>query len=174
MLKRHTLPRLWLFTDERLGEGLMPAVNRLPKGSGIIFRHYSLEALERRILFERVRRVAKRNRHCLILAGDAKLARQWRADGNHTRFGIGTTAPVHSIRERLAAERRCAALLFLSPVFATDSHPGKRSLGMSRFGILARGSKKPIIALGGMTRSRAQSLKPFGIYGWAAISALSN
>ena len=39
-------------TDERLGDGLWAALERLPKGSGVVFRHYGLAPAERRALFE--------------------------------------------------------------------------------------------------------------------------
>jgi len=83
------------------------------------------------------------------------------------------SAPVHSLRERVAAERAGTRLLFVSPVFPTRSHPGARSLGRVRFGALMRGARARVIALGGMTQARAKSLSGFGIYGWAAIDGLS-
>ena len=42
-------------TDERLGDGLLDAVARLPEGTGVVFRHYSLAESARRALFDRVR-----------------------------------------------------------------------------------------------------------------------
>jgi thiamine-phosphate pyrophosphorylase len=161
-------------TDERFGERLLPSIAALPRGSGIIFRHYSLDPSARRALFEQVRRVALSKRHWLIIAGDATIARGSHFDGFHgrrqsTRF---QTAPVHSVREAIAAQRAGADLLFVSPIFATRSHLGARALGRVRFGLLTRGLKTPIIALGGMTKSRTRSLKILGIYGWAAIDAL--
>ena len=56
MPRRQPLPRLWLMTDERQGEGLWAALERLPKGAGVVFRHYGLRPSERRKLFERIRR----------------------------------------------------------------------------------------------------------------------
>jgi thiamine-phosphate pyrophosphorylase len=81
--------------------------------------------------------------------------------------------PVHSVSERVAAERAGADLLFVSPVFATRSHPGVGGLGRVRFGLMIRGAKRPVIALGGMDAKRARELQNFGIYGWAAISSLA-
>ncbi len=180
MRKRHSppvsarLPRLWLMTDERMGDGLLPAIHALPKGSGIIFRHYSLERHTRRALFDSVRILARRNRHLLLLAGNE---RGWREAGRHGRTqhqkSAIQSAPIHSKRERIAAERAGADLLFVSPVFATRSHPGARGLGRVRFGLMIRGTKCRIIALGGMNAKRARGLQDFGIYGWAAISSLS-
>ena len=83
------------------------------------------------------------------------------------------SAPVHNYAEIRAAERNGAALLFLSPVFATRSHPGARTLGLARFAWLARRTPLPVIALGGMNAKRGKKLASFGAYGWAGIDAFS-
>ena len=158
-------------TDERIGEGLMHAIARLPKGSGIIFRHYSLAPAARRKLFDQVKRAAKARRMTLILAGD----QAWPADGSHRRSPKRSrtiqTAAVHSVRERIAAERSGVDLLFVSPIYPTQSHPGGKALGRIGMGRIINGARTPIIALGGMTKERARGLGR-SIYGWAAISAL--
>lgn len=147
-------------TDERMGDGLFAALARLPKGSGVIFRHYSLAKRERAVLLGSVRRIAKARRLTLLVGGKH----------HHRRCGA-ITAPVHSIPERIAAERAGVRLLFVSPVFPTRSHLGGRALGRVRFGQIVRGAKAPIIALGGMNPKRARSLSAFKIHGWAAIDA---
>ena len=85
MTRRHRkkLPTIWLMTDERVADAaLLAAVARLPKGrAGIVFRHYRTEGKARRALFEAVRRVARRRRLLLLLAGDGRTAAAWRADG---------------------------------------------------------------------------------------------
>jgi thiamine-phosphate pyrophosphorylase len=166
MPKHHScsLPRLWLMTDERMGDALLPSINRLPKGAGVIFRHYSLPPAERAALLHKVERVARARRLMLICRGKF---------GGHGRHRGAMTAPVHSIPERIAAQRNGARLIFVSPVFPTTSHPGSRVLGRLRFGQLIRGSSVPVIALGGMTPRRARSMAAFGIYGWAAITSLT-
>ena len=173
MRARQPLPRLWLLTDERQGEALWTALARLPAGAGVVFRHYGLGLAERRRLFERVRRLTRRRRLLLILAGSPRLARAWRADGVHGRATGRArlrTAPAHSLREIRAAERVGADLLFVSPVFATRSHPGARPLGPLRFRLLARHARVPVAALGGMDAERAHRL---GVQHWAAIDAWS-
>ncbi|OYW85444.1 MAG: hypothetical protein B7Z20_09100 [Sphingobium sp. 32-64-5] len=79
---------------------------------------------------------------------------------------------VHDRRDLVVAHRIGADLIFLSPVFATRSHPGARFLGPLMFGTLARSSRIPIIALGGMTAQRYRRLQALGADGWAAIDAL--
>jgi thiamine-phosphate pyrophosphorylase len=170
MRARQPLPRLWMLTDERQGDGLLGAVARLPEGTGIVFRHYGLAEVARRDLFELVRAAAP---GLVLLAGPAEQARDWGADGSHGRGpGRGLrSAPVHDQAQIRAAERDGADLLFLSPVFATNSHPDARPLGLARFAWLARRTALPVIALGGMNAARGRRLASFGAYGWAGIDA---
>ena len=175
MPTRQTLPRLWLMTDERLGEGLLSAVGRLPRGAGIVFRHYSLPEPERRALFNRVKAIARRRRLMLLLAGPDWQARAWGADGSHGGGrGLGLrSAPVHNLAEIRAAERDGADFLFLSPVFPTRSHPGAPALGPEEFARLSRRTRLPVVALGGVNRENADGLSAIGAYGWAGIDAWS-
>jgi thiamine-phosphate pyrophosphorylase len=182
MARRQPLPRLWLMTDERIGDALWPALARLPRGSGVVFRHYATPQDARRRLFERVRAIARRRGLTLVLAGPLRQAAGWRADGVHGRSGhvrtarpLIRTAPAHDQSELVAAMRARADLIFLSPVFPTRSHPGAPALRPIRFG-LAVPRPSPgnrIVALGGMTPHRFQRLRALGAYGWAAIDALA-
>ncbi|HEY7809815.1 MAG TPA: thiamine phosphate synthase [Allosphingosinicella sp.] len=166
MHRRQSLPRLWLFTDERLGERLFDALERLPRGAGVVFRHYSLPPAERRALWERVRLIGRRRGLTLIVAGAALPG----GDGAHNRPGSGIrTWSAHNLRQLRAAERAGADLVFLSPVYLTASHPRAASLGRQRFTSLARMAKVPVVALGGMDAEKARHLS--GAYGWAAIDA---
>jgi thiamine-phosphate pyrophosphorylase len=168
-------PRIWLMSDERMGDALLASIAALPRGSGVVFRHY--QTPDRKALFGAVKQLAEARRLVLVLAGPERRARRWKADGSHNRSPhratILRTAPVHSIPERLAAERAGADLLFVSPVFGTRSHVGAKALGRVRFGMLVHGAKCPVIALGGLTRQRARALHTLNIYGWAAINALT-
>ena len=175
MRPRHPeLPQLWMMTDERQGDGLWAAIARLPAGSGIVFRHKASGTTERRQLFERVRRMARKRGLVLLLAGGDREARRWRADGAHhaiahpPRYG---TSSAHDVREIRRAERSGAGAIFLSPLHATRSHAGATPLGRMRFAALARATRRPVIALGGMDRIRGKLAVRCGAYGWAAIDA---
>jgi thiamine-phosphate pyrophosphorylase len=153
-------------TDERQGETLRTALERLPRGAGIVFRHYGLAPAARRLLFAEVMAIARRRRLLLVVAG-APLPG---GDGVHNRRGAGIrTASAHSLRELRAAERTGADLVFLSPVYATRSHPGAKPLGARRFALIAHQARVPVIALGGMDHARFRTLG--GAYGWAGIDA---
>ena len=166
MQRRQPLPRLWLMTDERQAERLWEALERLPRGGGVVFRHYATPPPERRRIWERLRRVAARRGLVPVCAG-APLPG---ARGVHNRRGRGIkTASAHNLRELRAAEKAGADLVFLSPVFATRSHPGEPALGAGRFAILAHQAKVPVVALGGMDAQKGRGLR--GAYGWAGIDA---
>lgn len=171
MVRRQNLPRMWLMTDERLGERLVPIIGRLPPGAGVVFRHYSLEETLRRRLFDAVRAQSVQRDVTLLLGGTAQLAAAWGADGSHGRGpGVGLrSASVHTLAEIETAELDGAALLFLSPVFATRSHPGAPPLGPERFDALAASTDLPVIALGGLNANRARMLHH--AHGWAGIDA---
>ncbi len=111
----------------------------------------------------------------LLLADKPCVARQWGADGAHSRSlhrsqGIRTVA-VHNAREAAAAKRLGADLIFVSPVFATQSHPGGHSIGAVGVGRIVGNMRGRTIALGGMTAKRAELLLSLKLYGWAAIDA---
>lgn len=166
------IPRLWLMTDERLGESLWQALDILPRGAGIVFRHYATERMARRVLFRRVAKIARRRGLVLLRAGSERLGpgeagthgSAWPTYGLHSRS-------VHSRSEAVAAKHAGANLLFVSPVHATRSHPGARPLGPRRAATIARGLGIPAIALGGMNAARFARLRDSGFYGWAAIDA---
>ncbi|RJG57778.1 thiamine phosphate synthase [Sphingobium terrigena] len=178
---RKNMPLIWLMTDERIGDAaLLAAVARLPRGrAGIIFRHYRTDSGVRRALFDAVRAIARRRRLVLMLAGTARQAAAWAADGWHGRDArragrpMRHSAPVHDAREMVAAGRGGADMVLLSPLFPTRSHPGGASLGRVRFAALARGAMMPVVALGGMTREHGRMLRGIGAAGWAAIDGLA-
>ena len=172
--KKRPLPKIWLMTDPRLGEGLLAAVRKLPAGSGVVFRHYQLATEERLALFQQIQRICRQRGHVLVLAGPD----DWRADGVHGRSRFRPTQiltmPVHSLHEIREARRLRADLMFLSPLFATRTHPEARALGLLRFSRLAKlAGPTIVIALGGMTRNKAHTITKRVAYGWAGIDAFT-
>ena len=178
MARAKTLPALWLISDARNDAGLERALARLPRGSGFIYRHYHLPEAQRLARFRALRRAARARGHVVILADSALTAREWGADGIYgsprslypRRRGLIHLATAHDMAELGLAARLGADAALLSPVFPTRSHPGGGTLGPVRFRLLARQTRLPVIALGGMTRHGAKTLRwPR----WAAIDGLS-
>ena len=107
------LPNLWLLSDERNDAVLEEALQRLPRGSGLIYRHYHLADGMRIERWFELMRVARARGHVMVLGDSALTAREWGADG---RYGaprslypasdLLTLATVHSLREIGLANRR--------------------------------------------------------------------
>lgn len=170
---RMPVPRCWLMTDERMSEALWAAVDRLPRGAGIIMRHYASPLAERRALFARLAVIARRRGLVLVRAGGDRLGRQEAGvHGRDPRRSPGLkTWPAHDLRELRAGVRAGADVILVSPVFMTRSHPGARSLGRVRAAMLARQAPVPVIALGGVSSRERHWLRLAGFYGWAGIDA---
>ncbi len=177
MPARHPLPDLWLLSDERNDAVLERALERLPRGSGFVYRHYHLPPEQRIGRWFTLACIARARGHVLILADDAITALEWGADGLYgppralypTR-GLLTLATAHSLAEIGLANRLKADAVLLSPAFPTRSHPAAAALGPLRFRLLASHAQMPVIALGGMTAHTAHRLQwPR----WAAIDGLS-
>ncbi len=169
MRRRQPVPLLWLMTDERLSDDLWRTVRRLPRGAGVVFRHHATPVAERRALFARLLRVARARGLVLVRAGDVAMRGEM---GTHRGRGPGlVTWPVHDLREAGVARRAGAELVFVSPVFATRSHPGAVGLGVVRAALLARRCVGARVALGGMDARRFRVVRGFD--GWAAIDAWS-
>lgn len=120
------------------------------------------------MLFRRVVRIARARGLVVVRAGKRAGFGEGGVHGA-TRGSELRTAPAHDRREAVAAVRRGADLLFVSPVFATRSHPGAEALGARKARRIAQGLPVIAIALGGMDARRFRTLAGFD--GWAAIDA---
>jgi thiamine-phosphate pyrophosphorylase len=160
------LPTLWLFTDARRLPDPLPAVRRLPLGAGVVFRHDGLAG--RGELGRRLAAACRERRLVLVVAGDWRLAmalgaglhlRAGRWPGRGQRGGL-ITSSAHSMAELARARRAGARLAFLSPAFATASHPGAEALGAARWAGMARRAGLSVAALGGVDGRRVRRLGP--------------
>ena len=178
-----TFPPFIFMTDTARGPDPSWALSVLPRGSGVIFRHY--EHPERAKLAQELRTIAAARGLIFLIAGDALLARQTRADGLHLpewqiwqrpdanwqRDWI-VTAAVHSPAAiKRADEMRCDAGL-LSPVFATCSHPGSRPLTQNQRNNWTKDASLPLFALGGISGTTIKALRRQSWAGVATVSGL--
>ena len=181
---RATVPVFYLLTDMHRLADPIELLERLPRGGGVILRHTDAEKLE--ALARRTVPHAHRLGLKVLLAGDVRLALRTGCDGVHLsenqarsgplRVGIGkpgfiVTAAAHGRLSLWRAKCANADLVFLSPVFPTRSHPDAVALGVLRFAGLAKTSKCPIAALGGVTPATARRLALGPANGLAAIDA---
>jgi len=173
------VPTLWLFTDgSRLADPVV-AARRLPPGiAGIVLRDDSRP--DRQALAKALSLVCRQRRLTLSVAGDWRLAasvgagvhlRAGRRPGGMPRDMPVLTSSAHGVAEGLRARRAGAGTIFLSPVFATESHPGATPLGQVRMGLAAR-RFGGAAALGGID-GRSVRLLPHSCRAIGAISALT-
>ena len=174
------LPALWFLTDEARAGDPIVAARALPPGTGMVLRHYG--APNRAELAVALAAIAHERGLFLLVGADPSLARAVRAHGVHlprrelahqVRPSIGgwRTLSAHSRRELEDALRWRPDAVFLSPVFATESHPSAAALGPSRFAALARDCPVPVIGLGGLAAPTAPRLLGSGAMGIAAVGA---
>jgi thiamine-phosphate pyrophosphorylase len=171
---RPFVPPLWLFTDGGRMPDPVAAVRRLPHGlCGVVFRHDGVPG--RAKMIQAVWQVCRSRRLTMVVAGNAWVPA---GVGRHMRGGRGPcgagfcTASAHAVAEVRRAGRNGARAVFLSPVFATASHPGARSMGPWRFGAVACRAGLPVLALGGITGGTVLRL-PRWVAGIGAIGALA-
>jgi thiamine-phosphate pyrophosphorylase len=180
------LPKLWLFTDARRLPDPRPAAAHLPRGlAGVVLRHDGEPGRE--ALGRDLARICRARRLTLVVAGDARLAASLGA-GVHLRAGRWPcrvrpgclrrgrgviTSSAHGPADLRRAARAGAVLAFLSPVFATASHPGAPVLGPIRWARMARSARLPVAALGGIDGAGIRRLPARACQAIGAIGALA-
>lgn len=177
---RNRIPPLWLFTDARRLADPRGAIARLPRGlAGVVFRHD--DDPNRDSLGWDIARICRARRLVLVVAGDVRLAAALGA-GVHLRGGRWPgatrtrrvlTSSAHCQADLHRAARAGARLAFLSPVYATASHPGALSLGPIRWSGLARDAPVAVAALGGIDGNLVRRLPTGFCASVGAIGALA-
>jgi thiamine-phosphate pyrophosphorylase len=172
------MPVLWLFTDAARLADPSAAVARLPRGlCGVVLRHDGVA--DRAALGRRLALLCRARRNLLVVAGDWRLAAALHA-GVHLRGGRRLpgrrgalhTGSAHGVAELVAARRAGVALAFLSPAFATASHPGAGALGPVRWSAQARRAGGAVAGLGGITGATVRRLDRRRCAAVGAIGAL--
>jgi thiamine-phosphate pyrophosphorylase len=174
---RHRLPPLWLFTDRARLPNPTAAIVQLPRGlAGVILRDGGQAAAARA---RRIARLCRQRRLVLAVAANPRLAAQLGA-GLHLRGGRRIAGPrprfvtssAHDTVELVRARRAGAAVIFLSPVFPTASHPSQQPLGTIRWAARAAPLRHSMGALGGLDGARIRCLPRWCRYA-GAIGALA-
>ncbi len=116
----------------------------------------------------------------LIINADIELCREIGADGvqltGSQLAGLSVrpdvewcAASCHSVEELRRAEQLGCDFALLSPVQATQSHPGAPHLGWENFVAIAAGSSIPVYALGGLTHADMEAAWQHGAHGIALL-----
>ena len=179
---RKALPALLFFTDPVRTPEPEAIAERLPSGSGIVFRAFgATDALERAAS---LKQVALRRGLKLLLGRDGALARRVGADGVHLpealahralairRMNPGwiVTSAAHSL---VAARLSHADAVVMSVAFPSRSASAGPAMGPIRLALLIRGSARAVYALGGINDTTAPRLLATGAIGIAGVDGLA-
>ena len=74
----------------------------------------------------------------------------------------------HNIVELKFKEKQGVDLIFLSPLFLTKNY--QRNLGIIKFNLISKNTKKPIIALGGVRKNNLNKIKLIKADGFSGIT----
>ncbi len=182
------MPRLLFLTDPgRIADPVAMAAF-LPRGSGVIFRHFG--AVDHETVGKRLATVCRRRGLVLLVAADPDLARRLLADGVHwpearlrgvrPRHPLWIeTASAHGPQGARGALRNRGLkidALLVSTVFASPSPSAGPPMGATRFRQLTHRTALPVYALGGVTAATAGALIPSPgsrLAGFAAIDGIA-
>lgn len=174
------LPRAFFVTDPVRTPDPLAIVKRLPRGFGVIWRHFGSPS--RLASGLALARMCRKRGLVLLVANDPALAARIGASGVHwperqlkgiraRKAGSIETAAAHS----RAAIARAAALgvdaVVVSAVFPSQSPTAGPALGALRFRLLTRSAPLPVYALGGVNAGNAARAM-HNAAGWAAIEGV--
>jgi thiamine-phosphate pyrophosphorylase len=180
--RRKDLPPLILVTDPERTPDPAALAERLPPGSGVIFRGFGRPGAHKTA--HDLAAVARRRRLVLLIGADAlrmtgagvhlpeRLAHRAGAL-KRARPGLVVTAAAHSLPALIRARRCGADAALLSVVFPSRSPSAGRPLGPIRFAALVRRAGLPVYALGGVKMENAPRLKGSGAAGLAMVEGLA-
>ena len=153
-------------------------IDKQDKNTAIIYRNYkSKNNLDTIIKFKKY---CKKNDYKFYLSNNIKLAINLNLDGayipsfnkqtNHLSFSKTKNflllGSAHNIKEMKIKEKQGVKIIILSSLFKKN----KNYLGINKFKLLAKTSKKKIVALGGITNQNLRKLKLLKCFGFAGIS----
>ncbi len=179
------LPSLFFVTDPVRIADPVTAARRLPRGAGVIHRHFGAADAHR--VAEALAAVARARGLTVLIAADPALADAIGADGVHwperwlpqclawrrRRPDWLMTAAAHSGEAlRWAAGAGVDAAL-VSPALPSRSPSAGRALGVARLAAFARAGPTPVMALGGVTARTAGRLVETGVVGFAAVEGIA-
>ncbi len=184
ILRSLSLPDLYAISNvKELGETefmrrLEGALNKGLRLVQLREKNYSREAL--RELALKMLPLLRQHDARLIINADIELAQEIGADGVQltgaqlaelkVRPALDyCAASCHNAAELRRAEALGCDFALLSPVQATQSHPGAPHLGWEKFAAIAAGSSIPVYALGGLTQADMQDAWQHGAHGIALL-----
>jgi thiamine-phosphate pyrophosphorylase len=175
------LPPALFVTDPARTPDPERIVAGLPKGWGVIYRHFG--AADRAEVAASLAKLCRARGLKLLIAADPLLAVKVGADGVHWPFRLRRqmrrwhgrfrlqTLSAHSAGELRAAARLPVNGALVSAVFPSRSPSAGKAMGALKFRKLAREAHLPVYALGGVTAGTARTVA--AVAGFASVDAMA-
>jgi len=142
-------------------------INKQDKHTTIIYRNYNLPKIEKKIIIK-LKKICKKRGIKFLLANNIKLAVNLGLDGayipsfnrnfTHLNFNLKKNflliGSAHNLKEIRIKESQKVQAIFISSLFKKN----KNYLGINRFKLISRLTKKPIVALGGISKKNLKKL----------------
>jgi len=153
-------------------------IDKQDKKTIIIFRNYDQDIDKKLILT--IKNYCKKKGNKFLISNNIKLAIKLNLDGayipsfnndkKHLSYSFKKSfiilGSAHNLYEIRSKESQNVKAIFLSSIFKKN----KNFLGINRFKLLSHLSKKPLIALGGVSNNNLKKLNLINCCGFAGIS----
>ena len=154
-------------------------INKQDKQTIIVYRNYKTISSDEEILLK-IKRYCKRKKIKFYLSNNIKLAIKLNLDGAYIpSFNTNTThlsysikknfniiGSAHNLKEIRIKEKQKVSKIFLSSAFKNN----KNFLGINKFKLLSKLTKKKIVVLGGITKENKKKIALLNQCEFAGIS----
>jgi len=182
-------PPLLLVTDRRQARRPLVAIVADALDAGcrwVSLREKDLPEDEQVLLARRLLSLTRAAGACLLLHGEASLAKLAGADGVHLPSGADPAAAravvgpqkligvsIHTVTEAEAIDPHCVDYALAGPAFETASKPGYGpEIGRKGLYEIARAAPVPVLAIGGINAARIAELIAAGAAGVAVMGGV--
>ena len=153
-------------------------IDKLDKNTGIIFRNYNSEINLKSIIG--LKNFCNKNGYKFFLSNNIKLSLKLKLDGvyipsfnkdtKHLSFSFTKNfiilGSAHNNKEIKIKEKQSVKVIFLSSIFKKN----KNYLGINRFKIFSKLTKKEVVVLGGVSKENLKKLQLLNNPDFAGIS----
>ena len=154
-------------------------INKQDKQTAIIYRNYNSKTVDEKLILK-IKQHCKRRKIKFYLSNNVKLAIKLDLDGvyipsfntstNHLAFSFkkkfNIIGSAHNIKEIRIKEIQNVKRIFISSVFKKN----KNYLGINKFKLISKLTKKKVVALGGISKKNLNKLKLLNDLMFAGIS----
>ena len=154
-------------------------IDRQDKQTTVIYRNYNSKIIDEELILK-IKKYCKSQKIKFFLSNNVKLAIRLNLDGiyipsfnktfNHLSYSMKKKFEIigsaHNLKEIRIKERKKVKKIFLSSIFKKN----KNYLGINRFKILSKLTKKSVVGLGGISQNNIKKLQLVNISDFAGIS----